>query len=86
MTPDEVTEVEKVAETVDDMENVPDPVCTTEREVQGETVLETVAVPHGLGDADADVVVDMVMLPEEQAEIDPDAVWETVPDAQNDAL
>ena len=85
MTPDEVTEVEKVAETVDDIENVPDPVCTTEREVQGETVFETVAVPHGLGDADADVVVDMVMLPEEQAEIDPDTVWETVPDPQDDA-
>ena len=66
--PDEVTEVDKVGETVDEDENEFDTVCDTERVLQGDAVYETDTVPHGLGDAVVDVVGEMVVLADPQAE------------------
>ena len=60
--PEDVTEVDKVAETVDDGEKQLDPVGDVERVLHGDAVNETDAVPHGLADIDGESVVDTVVL------------------------
>ena len=63
-----MTEVEKVAETVDDGETVLDPDCEMVRVLHGDAVYETDPVPHELGEGDIDVDGEMVELADSQVE------------------
>ena len=86
LVPEEVTEVDKVAEIVDDDDSVPEPVCEVERELLGDAVYETDTVPHGVADTDRDVVVETVVLAVSLEEIVPDTDCEPVLDLEEETL
>ena len=81
-----MTEVEKVAETVDDGETVLDPDCEMVRVLHGDAVYETDTVPHELADADIDVDGEMVELADPQAEPVTVDAYDTVAFGEEDVV
>ena len=73
-----MTEVDNVAQTVDDCKTEPDTDCEGERVLHGDAVYETDTVPHGLADTVIDSVGETVVLADPQEESVPDVEYDIV--------
>ena len=84
--PEDVTEVDNVAQTVDDCKTEPDTDCEGERVLHGDAVYETDPVPHGLADTAIDSVGETVVLADPQDEPVADDTYDAVAFGEADGV